>query len=227
MRTRTLTNLLADVRQIADVVGATARHSDAQITKNLNRAAAFLQDQAIDAGQDYYLDDDTITTASGTSDYNLPSDYYKTRGVDVVVSGSTIECQLFNFGHRNRYQYQNGWQTGYPIAYRALETSLRLLPTPTAVYTVTHYYHRTAGRLDTGTPSGTVDIINGSGEKYMLYDAAVDIMLRDRKPVTELVGLRDAALLAFMTNISSRNTDEPERLRRIRPRPWTISRRDP
>lgn len=229
-RLRSLTNLLADVREVADVEGMTARHPDAFITKCINRAIAKFVDIVADSGQDYNTTKSSFSTVAGTSDYTsssaMPTDYYKTRGVDLYINASEpINVRRYNFDERNIYKVQGNWDPGMSIAYRVVGSTLRLLPAPNGVYTVDHHYYITAPRLATG--SETFDCINGHGEEWIVYSCAIEIGLRDEEDVRAKEAERDRSYLAFLESISSRDLTEPEHVREVvsRYRTWRGGRR--
>lgn len=85
-RNVTLTSLLAQVRQRADIENATARFPDAEVTEYINESIAELYDLLIGArGQEYYINSYSFGTTAGTVIYALPDDFYQLLGVDAAL----------------------------------------------------------------------------------------------------------------------------------------------
>ena len=66
--------------------------TDDEWRRMLNRSYAELYDLIVTSAnsEDYFLNSSTITLVSGTQSYSLPTDFYKSRGVDLNI-GSEIQ----------------------------------------------------------------------------------------------------------------------------------------
>lgn len=169
-RSRTLTNLMADVRLRADRV-SDEYVSDAEVTEYINQSIAELYDLLVEArGASYYESSTDITTSNGTTLYSLPADFYQLIAVEAVVNG-TDRITLRQFDRQDRAYLVSatpGW-SGQPLYYRIRAGQIELLPTPSANIKVTVYYVPFSARLVSG--SDTFDGING-WEEYVVADAA-------------------------------------------------------
>lgn len=99
MRTRTLTQLIADVRARADMEGD-GHVTDAMITVWLNQGIADLWDMLVFSDPERHYVTDTISTTTGTESYVLPDDFYQMRGVDVEIQGRRYPIEPLQFQER-------------------------------------------------------------------------------------------------------------------------------
>ena len=77
----TLSYLKEQVRSRADQQNSQFIQ-DAELTDFINGSASSLYDQLVQAAEDYFVKSATITIIAGQNEYALPSDWYKTLGVD-------------------------------------------------------------------------------------------------------------------------------------------------
>lgn len=96
MQSKTLTQLIADVRFSSDAQGLTDRHTDADLTLRINEAIRSLRALLTSNGFPYFLTSTSATTLTGTlvtdesySEIPWPSTAVQIHGVDVEFSGST------------------------------------------------------------------------------------------------------------------------------------------
>jgi hypothetical protein len=199
-RTRTVTELIADVRYRANIEGETARHSDANIQRLINESWQELRELISDAGYPYYLkaksgaltpgpvvpdaaSDPNLTAGFGT--LPLPTDCLRVYGVDLEIDGVLVELEPLAFERRNAYQV-NGSRVGRPIAFypynmgqEATTTvaagALAILPAPESNYKYTLWY------LPVWTDIATTSVFNGfaSAEQWVIWDVCVKVTARD------------------------------------------------
>lgn len=182
-RTRTLTNLIADVRLRADNQALT----DAEITEFINQSIADLRDQlASKFGDEYFETETPLTTTASVATVPLPADFlYETglfwlNGSDKfrIVKATNVDAEEFITGA--------GWTSFYDVRYRLQAANIKFYPTPLGVHTVTLKYIPTSVRLTMG--SDTFDGYNG-WEEWVILDAASKCLEREGND-------EDAALLA-------------------------------
>jgi len=186
-RTRTLTNLIADVRLRADIVDSNVL-TDADITRFLNESITDLYDLLIlHQGQEFFLKTSTLNTVNGTDTYNLPSDFFLLRGVDIDFGGgSPWPIRPYSFADRYYGRSSNGtgvtgWSYTGDVFYRTYGTAdvdpangfsykMRFTPVPDGVHEVTMWYIPHAPEMVNGT-----DIWDGFNgwEEYAVVDSAI------------------------------------------------------
>lgn len=98
-RTRTLTQLLADVRSRGDFEGD-GHVTDAMLTVWLNQGIAEWRDHQVFADPDYFRIATTVNTTAGTVLYALPAAFAEIRGVAVVIQGRHFPIEKLNFQER-------------------------------------------------------------------------------------------------------------------------------
>ena len=100
----TLSYLKEQVRSRADQQNSQFIQ-DAELTDFINGSASSLYDQLVQAAEDYFVKSATITIVPGQNEYALPSDWYKTLGVDYLVNNKPVPMSRFNFRDRHLYNY--------------------------------------------------------------------------------------------------------------------------
>ena len=98
-----LTELRTLTRQRADMENSQFV-DDTELTRYLNNSWGELYNLIIDNfNEDYYTTTNTFTLTSGTDSYSLPSDFYKLRGVDLVVTTTeSVPLRRYNWAERTR-----------------------------------------------------------------------------------------------------------------------------
>lgn len=141
MSTVTLADLRALARERADQVGSsfvadTATGLDRWINEGISR----LHSRLVEAyGAEYYVSSTTLSVVAGTSDYNLPSDFFKLLGVDVQIGGSFYTLRPYNNAERNAYRNNPfPWYYG-SVAYRLVGNKIRILPSTLTASVVLEY----------------------------------------------------------------------------------------
>lgn len=104
-RSATLSTLQARARRLADVEGD-PNITDAELTDLANRHLTEVYDLLVDAGPpEYFASSTTLTTASGTTAYNLPSDFRSLLAVyDQETSTRLRAIPAMPEGARARFQ---------------------------------------------------------------------------------------------------------------------------
>lgn len=182
-RTRTLTDLLADVRYLADIEGQTARHTDAQLTRRLNQAIAAYRRKF----RQLYVVSSSVNTVAGTATLALPATLDSLERVAITVNGST--WVIYPATSYERHDYDLGQPSpsdGVPAQYRLEGSSLYLMPTPGGVYAMTLTY--LPQQTDLASGGDTFDPVVSGGEDWVVASAALDVATRDQSPRAAMVG---------------------------------------
>lgn len=192
-RTRTLTELLADLRYLADLEGQTARHPDSALTRELNQSiAAYRRDHP-----EWYATAISGTTTAGSNTLTYVPGWDTIDSVlrlSVTLADSTVQV-LYPYESRERYDYTTPYtqSQGWPAYYAREGASLVVIPTPSGAYAWQGLVLTQPTDLVLG--ADTWDPVRAGGENVVLYDTAIRIATRDQSPrLTALVSLRaDAA----------------------------------
>ena len=180
----TLTNLRLRARQKADREGSNFV-DDAEMNFMINSSIAELYDLIIANGDEYYLSSTTITTVSGTDAYNLPTDFYKLKGVDLKLSSTEYyTLKPFNFNERNRNN-ESSWNAtrGTNIRYRLFGNTIKFSPIPNAASEIKLWYVPVATQLV--SDSDTLADLNQFAE-YVITDVAIKYLIKEESDVAVL-----------------------------------------
>lgn len=185
-----LTTLRSLVRERADMVGSTfIADSATGLDRWINEAGQCLHGYLVDAlGDEYVESSSSLTLVAGTSDYNLPSDFYKLYEVDLTLSGTLRTLTRYNRAERNMLTTRiASWQE--VPQYMLAGSKIRILPTPQAAASGTIRYAPAFTTLSSG--SDTCNFPNG-WEKYIVVSAAIQALMKEESDVRDLrVELQD------------------------------------
>lgn len=176
---RTLTQLLSDVRDLADRGGATTRHTDALVTRALNRAIQRYNLEVNYSGADWNLTTTSGTTTAGTSSYALPTGMVQLYHVE--MTDGDVSYALLPYERLERHEFEADYfetdETSRPIWYRLAGGNLVLRPVPDATYTYKLRYLPKATELATGADTFDPDL--PIGEDWVTYRAAITLLIKD------------------------------------------------
>lgn len=174
-RTKTLTQIRDRIRSLGEIRSIYV--SDDQLREEINQSIAELYDKLVASSQDYYEDEQLINVVAGTASYALPSDYYKTIGVDVKRSDNSYQSlRKYNISERNNYDiYGTAGVNREWSLYRVRGGNLTIIPEPnwTEVEGIKHIYIPTPPSLTNA--DDTFDGIAG-WEDWVVYDCCVKII---------------------------------------------------
>lgn len=186
-RTRQLVDLRGDVRWRCDQEGATLRHTDAKLTRELNQSIQrFRLKISRDAGLSYYLTKSTGTTPTGAVSANEPwtslthgiTDLVWIRSLSITANGQA--SPLEQVAHDALYEFQNGGRAGVPRAFTSSDlTTLFLLPASDGAYPYVLFYLPKG--TDLSADSDTFDGIAG-WEDWPVLDVCTKVLMRDEHP---------------------------------------------
>jgi hypothetical protein len=207
-RTRTLTDLIADVRFRADNQAAT----DAEITELINQSIADLYDMLAAAFGDEYFEVDAIsTTQANVETLALPSNFYKLTGVWRQIS-SNQWVRLLKYGVTESEQIvpTTGWDYVGDVYYRLRAADIRFVPTPQASFTINVKYCPAAVRLV--NPTDTFDGYNGF-EEWPIVDSSMKLLEREGNDSNAalLAGRKDR-MEKRIAEMADRDQAEPSRI---------------
>lgn len=194
-RTRSLTNLIADVRKRADIEGATDRHPDADLTRYINQGGAELRDLMIEVkGPAFFRKSppQTITTSGGsTTRYALSSDFYRLVGVRISTEPGVAVVPFFTEDEPWLRSASNSvWR---PTHYQLQPGFIELLPKHCAGISVVVDY--IPYFTDLSLAGDTLDGVDG-WEEYVVCFAARCALIKDEELKTAQVLEGEMARLA-------------------------------
>jgi hypothetical protein len=213
-RTRTLTQLLEELRYLTDIEGQTQRHTDANLTRQLNQSIAAYRR----AHPEWYA-----TTATGVTTANtaaLPALTTPATAWDTVdriirlsiTTPDSVTTVLYPFETVERHDYSLPYQvtSQWPTMYRREgSASVVLIPTPQAAFPVQVYY--LPQQTDLSGANDVFDPVMSGGEQWVIYDCAARVALRDMSPrATALMALREETAKGLATGAR-----QPEPQRRV------------
>ena len=211
----TLAQLRLDARLYADQrPGSTTSFiTETELTRLVNGKIRQLYDLLIEArGSDYYADEDTISIVSGTSRYNLPSDFYQLASVTLEWSTNDFEL-MFPIGtarERIEYQGQLGteiWSRWARKGYRLRASQLEFLPEPNTSVTCRIQYVPVF--TDLSADGDTFDGING-WEKMVALGVAMEMRTIEKRPSSDLAGMYGEQMARIETMKSERDAEAPK-----------------
>ena len=147
-----LTELRTLTRQRADMENSQFV-DDTELTRYLNNSWGELYNLIIDNfNEDYYTTTNTFTLTSGTDSYSLPSDFYKLRGVDLVVTTTeSVPLRRYNWAERTRNSVT---VRARDYRYRVQKGSIVFTPVPSTSDSIKIFYIPSPRKLESVTPSG-------------------------------------------------------------------------
>lgn len=207
MASVTLATLRQRALERADMVNSDFIEDD-ELLEYINSSYAELYDILVSKFEDYYTPAPTPFSITSGNTYNLPSDFYKLRGVDYLISGSDyVPLRKFNFNERHADSTVRRFRGTSKLRYRIVGTKLYIEPAANAVGSYQIWYIPLFTPLS--SESDTVNGVNG-WEEYIVVDAAIK-MLNKEESDTGSLEVAKAKLLERIENMAqNRDADQPE-----------------
>ena len=212
------------------VVDSDATANAVSLDTLINGALAELYDLLVSArGHEYYATDADIAVVTGTSLYDLPTDFYQLLSIRLDWDPFYIE-ELKPMGVRERTRYEmlvNIFERGTPKAYRLQGTQtasarkVEILPVPTRAVTARIRYIPTFAQLASDTD--TFDGVNG-WEKLVALKAAIEYRTIAEKPLGNLSALYQECFARIQSLADQRNANYAEQVQQVYPERWKRGR---
>lgn len=207
MATVTLDKLRTRARERADMVGSSfVADAATGLDAWINEAHQRLHGMLVDALGEEYISSTSAFTTSSSSDYPLPSGFYKLFGVDLEYHG--IMRSLTRYERPERNVFREMRPEALP-RYAIVGSNLRLYPVPAAGLTGSILYAPEATVLVGGSDSVTYP--NG-WEKFIVIDAAIQALLKEESSVTALVAERERIEREIRDAKEARDMATPKRV---------------
>lgn len=175
--------------------------TDSEINGLIEESLAVMYNKLVNTNENYFISSTTLTLVAGTEDYNLPSDFFKLKGVDISRNGFKYPMNQVPWEKRSKYQVTTSYQST-PIDYMFYGNKLRFLPVPNAGFSVILYYIPAAPvYVDDST---IIDGVSGF-EKYIVYAVSSVIRAKEEKRTQEFDDKAQMALQDLVNAVSPRD----------------------
>lgn len=221
-RARTLTELIADVRDRADAENS--QHvTDAQVTRYLNQSIAALYALIVEQDEADFAEECTFTATAGAASTSMVTEPvegtivypYKILAVDVIdADGFSWPVPRFMMGERaaldaeagqwgvvtaTRYQWRGNKDLFWSPPWEADRTiRVTYIPSPT----------------DLSSGSDTFDGRAG-WEEWVTLDSAIKVLAKEESDVTDMVRERALVEQRILKQIVARDRAQPKRVRDV------------
>lgn len=214
-RTRTLTNLISDVRQRTNQENSTFV-TDAELTEYLNQELAELWTHLfLNEGQPHQRSSSTITVTSGTALYTLPSDFWTMQEVTATIGSDVVPIHPFMPLEHAYLQSAGASGAIGPVCYRVQANNIEFLPT-NATFVATLFYTPCAPRLV--APSDTWDGFNGY-EMAPIYGVCATVKDKGGEDPSFYAMQKDKLYQQVIDAAAARrDNSHPERIQDVRDR---------
>src|SRR5262245_19695595 len=210
-RTRSLTNLIADVRSRTNLEDSEFV-SDDEITEYLNQELAELHGRLVQCeGQPHFRKQTTVSVVSGTALYALPADFWRVQRITASLDGYNVDLESFMEGERaslSKATIYGYVARGQSPLYRVQGDMLEFRPA-TRSYTATLFYIRNSPRLVAG--SDVVDGFNGY-ELAAIYGACATVQSKEETDPAFYLAQKDRIFRHIDAMAAHRDGSHPERV---------------
>jgi hypothetical protein len=206
--TTTRAILRTRARQLADRENSTFV-TDAEINTWIDVSGSELHDILVTRFEDYVETISTINLVAATSDYSLPSDFYKALWVDFREGGRNYTLGRYMNMERNRKQ-QGSAQLG-DLMYRIVGSNIRFIPTPSGSGTVRLGYVPQYVPLAADGTLVSPSIPQG-WEEYIVADVTIRILAKDESDPSVAAAIKNGLLQRIELAAEGRDANEPIRV---------------
>lgn len=210
--TKTLLQLRTQIRNRVNMEDSEFL-TDSELNDMINASYSELYDILVSRFEDYYTTTTTTTISSGNSSFAVPSDFYKLRGVDRAVGGSTdyYDVPKFNFNERN---WRNNQVTRLRhgqlnVNYRLIGNNVEILPLNQAAGNYRLWYVPTYTALSSDTD--TIDGVNGF-EEYIVVDVCIKALEKEESNTATFERQKKALMTRIEEMASLRDINQPEKI---------------
>ena len=174
-RSYSIATLMTRARERADMDGGNTYVEEAELQRLVDVAYAELVD-LLARHSIHQFETSTEFVSDGTNDYAVPSDHYKTLGLDYKYAASQyVKVEQLMFEERNRYSLGiNGSARGY----RLVGSNIILYPTPPSGQTYKHTYIPAPADISAVATSTMVDGVAG-WEEYIVIHVAKNLRIKE------------------------------------------------
>lgn len=131
----------------------------------------------------------SVDLVSGQNEYDIPEDAFEQRLEKVEVYLTQVYYPVKRLDYRDLTLYETPTKTNVPYYYAVIGSKFRLIPTPTASYTLRLWYLKDPPALV--KPQGRITLIN-TASNYLIVDEAGEDLSTDLTSLDSYVNLIDA-----------------------------------
>lgn len=200
----TLSQLTTEVRRRADMENSTFV-SDAEVMNYINGSYSELYDILVSRFEDYFIQGPVSFTLTGHT-YALPSDVYKVRGIDYLISGNDyISLRKWNFEERNKIAriVSRGIRGFSDRTYRTMGQNVFILPEDKGPgnYRIWYVPRFTPLQYSSDEMGDVLDF-----HEYVIVDAAIKCLLKEESDVQALMLIKQQLKQRIESMASNRDT---------------------
>lgn len=232
-RTRTLSELRGDVEDAADLPasGSNTFVTTSMLNRWINQSVRRYMALLVRAyGQDFFRTTSSISIVSGTTEYDLPSDFYQLLYVRAEISGNRMALVRSSIDSIDIEDHASGWDVTRLPRYRLLGNKIVFTLEPTGAHTVDLAYVGNKVAFNSGGTaqadlSADTDYVEGwnGWEDWIVYDAGIKARVREETDFSSLKMLRDELERDIISDAAMRDQTAP-RVRNTydRGNPWYL-----
>lgn len=210
-RSRTLTNLLLDIRQRTNQETSTFV-TDSELTEYLNQELAELHARLVQGeGQPHYRSQTTVAVSAGVSIYALPVDFWRLQEVTATINGVTGTLHPFMPMEHGWLKNSGPWGPSSPVLYRLQAGNIEFVPA-TQSFSATVYYSPACPRLVNG--SDTFDGFDGY-EMAAIYGTCATVMAKEESDPSFFLSQRERIYRHIDSLAAQRDASHPERVQDV------------
>lgn len=213
--TVTVADLILGARQRADMVN-TQFVTDAEILKLVDSSYRKMYNDITNCFENYYVSEVNITLVPGQRDYDLPADFLKLLGIDIVSGGKNFTMQPWSLNERNRLL--TGW-VSRPIRYIMKGSKISFVPVASSADIITMFYVPSPAEITIGD---SVEVFNGYDE-FVMVDVAIMLKQKEESDCQILLIQKAELRKMIMENLEGRDAGFPQKMTdmaRINDRAW-------
>lgn len=187
-----------------------------ELMQYLNLAYMAIYNEIIDCKETYFLSSYALSTTGNTDEYNLPSDFYKIAGCDVLYS-STQSATIYPADFASRNRYKSGFflpSTVYGTAFRyiLLNNTIKFQPTPQSVLSIKIWYYPEPTAIT--TLSQVITFPPGAAEWMSVY-LAILFKEKAEEDSSALRARLDQLHMMLKNTYKDRDAGNPEYIRDV------------
>jgi len=187
--------------------------TDSELNTYINASITELYDMLVATNEDYYtkLPVPEYTVSSGANTLDLPTDFYKLRGIDLKLGTDYIPLYQYNFTERNAVQRSDlaRFLIDAPVQYRVIGSKIFFLPESEAPGTYKLWYVPRFTKLS--LDADTFDGING-WEEYVIVDVVIKMLNKEESDVSPFIKAKEDLIKRINSMAGDRDLGSPEKI---------------
>ncbi len=187
-RLETLDDIIAQVRSQIDEENQDTVSDEVDILPALNRAQDYAMNILARHYEEPLLVHKPYTLEARQAEYELPDDIFEDRLEKVEVSINGTKHEVKRASYRDLTEYETSSSSNIPYYYAILSNKFRLVPAPTATYSLRIWYLRAPEQLV--APQGRITKVN-SASNYVVLDSIGEDVTTESDDLNSYVNVVD------------------------------------